>query len=65
MGLLTKSATRKAAEIHAKLRRNGQPIGHTDCLIAGIAIVNGLQLATNNSDHFIRVKELKIINWFI
>lgn len=60
---LTISATKKAAEIHAELKRKGQPIGHTDCLIAGIALSNGLQLTTNNSEHFKRIQELEIINW--
>jgi len=39
---LTISAARQAAEIYAELRKAGQPIGHTDCLIAGIAFTNGL-----------------------
>ncbi len=60
---LTISATKQAAEIYASLRKTGQPIGHTDCLIAGIALTNGLQLVTNNTDHFRRVKGLEIINW--
>lgn len=60
---LTLSATRQAAEIYATLRKKGQPIGHTDCLIAGIALSNNLQLITNNEDHFKRVKGLKINNW--
>ena len=60
---LTLSATRQAAEIYANLRRKGQPIGHTDCLIAGIALTNNLQLVTNNTDHFTRIKGLEIVNW--
>lgn len=60
---LTVSATKRAAEIYAGLKKAGQPIGHTDCLIAGIALVNGLQLATNNSDHFERIKGLDIVDW--
>ena len=60
---LTISATRQAAEIYADLGKKGQPIGHTDCLIAGIALTNGLQLVTNNTDHFKRVKGLELINW--
>lgn len=60
---LTLSATKQAAEIYANLRKNGQPIGHTDCLIAGIALTNDLQLVTNNIVHFKRVKGLEIINW--
>ena len=60
---LTLSATKQAAEIYANLRRKRQPIGHTDCLIAGIALTNNLQLVTNNIDHFKRVKGLEIVNW--
>lgn len=60
---LTLSATKQAAEIYANLKKKGQPIGHTDCLIAGIALTNNLQLVTNNIDHFKRVKGLEIVNW--
>lgn len=60
---LTISATRQAAEIYAGLRKTGQPIGHTDCLIAGIALTNGLQLVTNNTEHFNRVNGLELVNW--
>lgn len=61
---LTVSAAGRAAEIFADLRKSGQSIGHTDCLIAGIALTNGLQIATNNTDHFKRIKGLEITNWF-
>ena len=60
---LTLSATKQAAEIYANLRKKGQPIGHTDCLIAGIALTNNLQLVTNNLDHFKRIKGLEIVSW--
>jgi len=60
---LTLSATKQAAEIYANLTKKGQPIGHTDCLIAGIALTNNFQLVTNNIDHFKRVKGLDIVNW--
>jgi|SRR6185437_6330375 len=60
---LTLSATKQAAEIYSNLRKKGQPIGHTDCLIAGIALTNNFQLVTNNIDHFKRVKGLNIVNW--
>lgn len=60
---LTISATKQAAEIYADLKKKGQPIGHTDCLIAGIALTNDLQLVTNNTEHFKRIKGLEIVNW--
>lgn len=60
---LTISAASQAAEIYADLKKKGQPIGHTDCLIAGVSLTNGLQLVTNNTDHFKRVKGLDIVTW--
>lgn len=60
---LTLSASRQAAKIYASLRKKGEPIGHTDCLIAGIALTNNLQLVTNNIDHFKRIDGLDIVNW--
>lgn len=60
---LTISATHQAAEIYAELKKIGQPIGHTDCLIAGIALTNDLQLVTNNIDQFKRIKGLELMNW--
>ncbi len=60
---LTMRAARQAAEIYADLRKKGTPIGHTDSLIAGIALANDLQLVTNNTEHFNRVKGLELANW--
>ena len=60
---LTKQSAKVAAEIEAQLRKKGKIIGHTDTLIAGIAISNNLQLVTNNTAHFKRIKDLKITNW--
>jgi predicted nucleic acid-binding protein len=57
------NASKIAAEIYADLRKRGMPIGHTDCLIAGIALTNEMSLATNNIDHFSRINGLKIVNW--
>jgi tRNA(fMet)-specific endonuclease VapC len=54
-----------AADIQAYLRKKGTEIGHTDTLIAGIAITSDLQLITNNTNHFKRIKGLKIDNWII
>jgi tRNA(fMet)-specific endonuclease VapC len=59
---LTRPMARKAAEIQAELRKKGTEIGHTDTLIAGIALTSRLQLITNNTDHFNRIKGLDIGN---
>ena len=60
---LTLPMAKAAAAIQADLRKKGTEIGHTDTLIAGIAIKSKLQLVTNYTDHFKRIKGLEIINW--
>jgi tRNA(fMet)-specific endonuclease VapC len=60
---LTLRMAKNAAAIQADLRKKGTEIGHTDTLIAGIAITSELQLVTNNTDHFKRIKGLEIANW--
>ena len=60
---LTLPMAKTAAIIQADLRKKGTEIGHTDTLIAGIAITSELQLITNNTNHFKRIKGLKIENW--
>ncbi len=60
---LTLRMAKAAAVIQADLRKKGTEIGHTDTLIAGIAMTSELQLVTNNTDHFKRIKGLDIANW--
>ena len=60
---LTLQTTKIAAEIQADLRKRGTQIGHTDTLIAGIAIANEMQLVTNNTEHFERIKGIQLANW--
>ena len=60
---LTLRMAKTAAVIQADFRKKGTEIGHTDTLIAGIAMTSELQLVTNNTDHFKRIKGLDIANW--
>ena len=60
---LTIRTIRISANLQADLRRKGSEIGHADTLIAGTAIANKLQLVTNNTGHFKRIKGLEITNW--
>jgi tRNA(fMet)-specific endonuclease VapC len=60
---LTLRTAKIAAGIQADLRKKGSEIGHTDTLIAGIAIANQLQLITNNLAHFKRIKGIELSNW--
>ena len=52
-----------SAHIEADLRRRGLSIGHTDTLIAGVALANGLALVTNNTRHYERIDGLQLVNW--
>jgi len=63
---LTKDIYTTASEIYAKLHKQGVPTGEFDLLIAATALQNDLTIVTNNTKHFIRIKEyfdLKIDNW--
>lgn len=60
---LTVRTVKISANIQADLRKKGTVIGHTDTLIAGVAMASELQLVTNNTDHFKRIKGLEIANW--
>jgi len=60
---LTTKTVKISASIQADLRKKGAEIGHTDTLIAGVAMAGELQLVTNNTNHFKRIKGLAITNW--
>ena len=55
----------KAADIYASLKEHGNLISDADILVAAIAIVNNLVLVTNNTNHFSRIRGLKLDNWKI
>lgn len=60
---LTDESVRLSAAIYADMKRLGTPLAHTDVLIAGVAMANGWQLATNNTRHFERIEGLRLVNW--
>lgn len=51
------------AAIRATLKRQGQPIGAYDVLIAGMGLARGLVVVTSNLDEFRRVAGLQVENW--
>ena len=57
------SASRRAAEISAKLVAKGEAIDYRDAMIAGIALENGLTLVTRNESHFRRIRGLQTEKW--
>ena len=60
---LTEGSVSASADQYARLRKAGQSIDDIDLLIAGIALVNNLTVATHNRDHFKRIEGLEIIDW--
>jgi len=60
---LNLEAEKKAAEIYANLRKDGNLVNDADILIGSIALTYGSILVTNNTAHFKRIEGLKIENW--
>jgi len=58
---LDREAATQAAEVRQALAKSGFDIGMADCLIAGIAIVNGLSLFTRNRKHYGGVAGLRLV----
>jgi predicted nucleic acid-binding protein len=40
-----------------------QALIDTDILVAGVALANGLELATHNTSHFGRIEGLQVQDW--
>ena len=59
----TEESCKISSDIYSELRIKGELIDDIDLLIAGIAIENELTLVTNNTNHFGRIRDLKLENW--
>jgi tRNA(fMet)-specific endonuclease VapC len=53
----------RAGEYEATLRRRGEEIGIRDVMIAAISHIHDETLLTRNTQHYSRIKELKIDKW--
>jgi tRNA(fMet)-specific endonuclease VapC len=62
---LTDAIIVRAAEIYADLHQRGMLIGDADILIAVTALEHGLELVTNNTNHYGRIAGLPLSNWLI
>jgi tRNA(fMet)-specific endonuclease VapC len=62
---ISDNAIVKAADMYASLKEQGELISDGDILVAAIAVTNDLVLVTNNTNHFSRIKDLKLDNWKI
>jgi tRNA(fMet)-specific endonuclease VapC len=57
------ASARSTAELRARLKSRGRPIGAYDALLAGTALAHGLILATSNVREFRNVHGLMIEDW--
>ena len=55
---------RAFGEIKSQLRKEGKLIEDLDLLLAATARTYDLTLVTNNQDHFSRIANLRLENWF-
>ncbi len=60
---LTNEVIDHASEIYGDLYKRGQLILDADIFIAATAIVNNLELATNDEKHFSQIDGLHLQNW--
>jgi predicted nucleic acid-binding protein len=60
---LDHGAAQRAAEMAVQLAEKGQPIDYRDAMIAAVAMQNDAVLLTRNTQHFKRIKGLKIKTW--
>ena len=60
---ISDAIVRRAAEIYARLRKQGQLIGDADILIAATCLDHEYDIVTNNTSHFERIAELALHNW--
>lgn len=52
-----------AANLYASALR-GQPIGWRDTFIAAIVLLNGKKIITSNTEHFRRIPDIKVIEFY-
>ena len=56
-------AAKAYAKLRVELETSGTLIGNMDMLIAASALARKAVLVTDNTEHFSRVKDLKLGNW--
>ena len=59
--ILNREIAKKAAEVAAKLEKDGKMIDFRDILIGCIALTHKIPLKTNNKKHFERIVGLELI----
>jgi tRNA(fMet)-specific endonuclease VapC len=62
---LTDGIIVRASDNYADRRQRGLLIGDGDILIAATALEHGLDLVTNNTNHYGRIAGLQLQNWLV
>jgi tRNA(fMet)-specific endonuclease VapC len=57
-------SSRLFGKLKAELKISGNLIDDFDILIASIALANDCTIVTNNENHFKRIKNLPVVNWY-
>ena len=60
---VTSDVARKYGEMQAALFDRGTPVPGMDLMIAATAIVHNLTLVTHNSQDFVNVPNLRMVDW--
>lgn len=56
-------AGERYGEIRLAMERQGKLIGPNDLMIASVALANDMELVTHNTDEFLRVPGLRVVDW--
>ena len=59
------AAGERYGEIRQVMERKGKLIGPNDLMIASIALSHDMELVTHNTDEFLRVPGLRVVDWEI
>jgi len=57
------AAGERYGEIRLTMERQGKLIGPNDLMIASVALAHNLELVTHNTDEFLRVPGLGVVDW--
>jgi tRNA(fMet)-specific endonuclease VapC len=57
------AAAERYGEIRQELERQGNLIGPNDLMIASVALAHDMELVTHNTDEFLRVPGLRVVDW--
>ncbi len=57
------AAAQTFGELKTDLEKQGTPLDDFDLVLAACALTHNFTLVTNNTKHFSRIAELRLVNW--